>query len=232
MRFVGCTGAAQTCTNCTELPRAPHHTPSPIPRIAPKVAPKRATHPPAPRINSTKSFLRKTKEKNKTDSPTTSKWQIGLFLWQKAARREPERSAASAKRAVTPHRQVQGRSPWRAFGDFPRDGKVTRGGGAERPLMGVWGPPAPTSGSEEPSLTTCSRGAAPLASVAAGATSPAQTPGAWSRAPTNRGYAGPPPLHHPPPLSKDSPLIQKRTIFIHKFMLYCFCQKSYSPQFR
>ena len=163
MRFVGCTGAAQTCTNCTELPLAPHHTPSPIPPFSPKVAPKRATQPPAPRINSTKSFLRKTKEKNKTDSPTTSKWQIGLFLWQKAARREPERSAASAKRAVTPHRQVQGRSPWRAFGDFPRDGKVTRGGGAERPLMGVWGPPAPTSGSEEPSLTTCSRGAAPLA---------------------------------------------------------------------
>ena len=43
----------------------------------------------------------------------------------------------------------KGRSPWRAFGDFPRDGKVTRGGGAERPLMGVWGPPAPTSGSAE-----------------------------------------------------------------------------------
>ncbi len=115
MRFVGCTGAAQTCTNCTELPRAPHHTPSPIPRIAPKVAPKRATQTPAPRINSTKSFLRKTKEKNKTDSPTTSKWQIGLFLWQKAARREPERSAASAKRAVTPHRGSRGAAPARLW---------------------------------------------------------------------------------------------------------------------
>ena len=30
----------------------------------------------------------------------------------------------------------KGRSPWRAFGDFPRDGKVTRGGGAERPPGG------------------------------------------------------------------------------------------------
>ena len=30
----------------------------------------------------------------------------------------------------------KGRSPWRAFGDFPRDGKVTRGGGAERPPDG------------------------------------------------------------------------------------------------
>ena len=200
----------KTCTNCTELPLAPHHTPSPIPRIAPKVAPKRATQPPAPRINSTKSFLRKTKEKNKTDSPTTSKWQIGLFLWQKAARREPERSAASAKRAVTPHRQVQGRSPWRAFGDFPRDGKVTRGGGAERPLMGVWGPPAPTSGSEEPSLTTCSRGAAP----------------------TNRGYAGAPAPAPSPSAVERFPPDTKKTIFIHKFMLYCFCQKSYFPNFR
>ena len=36
----------------------------------------------------------------KTDLPTNSKWQIGLLLWQKVARREPERSAASAKRAV------------------------------------------------------------------------------------------------------------------------------------
>ena len=32
-------------------------------------------------------------------------------------------AAGGAKR---PPQQVQGRSPWRAFGDFPRDGKVTR----------------------------------------------------------------------------------------------------------
>ena len=227
-----CTEPAQNRHRTAQNSRPPPQHPFTYTPFSPKVAPKRATQPPAPRINSTKPFLRKTKEKNKTDSPTTSKWQIGLFLWQKAARREPERSAASAKRAVTPHRQVQGRSPWRAFGDFPRDGKVTRGGGAERPLMGVWGPPAPTSGSEEPSLTTCSRGAASLASVAAGATSPAQTPGRGAQRPQIVGTQGPPPLHHPPPLSKDSPLIQKRTIFIHKFMLYCFCQKSYFPNFR
>ena len=30
----------------------------------------------------------------------------------------------------------RGGSPWRAFGDFPCDGKVTRGGGAERPPHG------------------------------------------------------------------------------------------------
>ena len=41
----------------------------------------------------------------------------------------------------------KGRSPWRAFGDFPRDGKVTQGGGAERPPRGGCGGAAPTSGS-------------------------------------------------------------------------------------
>ena len=34
----------------------------------------------------------------------------------------PARCVASAKRAETPHRGIL-----RAFGDFPRDGKVTRG---------------------------------------------------------------------------------------------------------
>ena len=29
-------------------------------------------------------------------------------------------------------------APWRAFGDFLREGKVTRGGGAERPPCGCW----------------------------------------------------------------------------------------------
>ena len=57
--------------------------------------------PPAePRIENRKCSLDETRGKNKTDLPTSSKWQIGLFLWQKVARRETERSAASAKRAV------------------------------------------------------------------------------------------------------------------------------------
>ena len=58
------------------------------------------------------------------------------------------------------------------------------------------------------------------------------SPGCGAQRPQIVGTQGSPPLHHPPPLSKDSPLIQKRTIFIHKFMLYCFCQKSYFPNFR
>ena len=148
-----CTEPAQNRHITAQNSRPPPQHPFTYTPFSPKVAPKRATQPPAPRINSTKSFLRKTKEKNKTDSPTTSKWQIGLFLWQKAARREPERSAASAKRAVTPHRQVQGRSPWRAFGDFPRDGKVTRGAGRSARSWGLWGrspPPKEAVGPTHP----------------------------------------------------------------------------------
>ena len=53
-----------------------------------------------PRIEKTECSLDETRGKNKTDLPTNSKWQIGLVLWQKIARRETERSAASAKRAV------------------------------------------------------------------------------------------------------------------------------------
>ena len=50
----------------------------------------------------------------------------------------------------------KGRSPWRAFGDFPRDGKVTRGGGAERPPpWGLWG--------RSPHFGECRGGASPLA---------------------------------------------------------------------
>ena len=49
----------------------------------------------------------------------------------------------------------KGGSPWRAFGDFPRDGKVTRGGGAERPPHGG-------RGGRRPPLGEC-RGAKPLA---------------------------------------------------------------------
>ena len=42
---------------------------------------------------------------------------------------------------ASPLGDSKGRSPWRAFGDFPRDGKVTRGGGAERPPHRGHSPP-------------------------------------------------------------------------------------------
>ena len=93
-------------------------------------------------------------EKKRPFCPLSSKWQIGLFLWQKVARREPERSAASAKRAVTPHRGIpKGAALGAPLVTFSATGKSP----------GVEGRSAlPMGRSEEPSLTTCSwRGAAP-----------------------------------------------------------------------
>ena len=140
--------------------------PSPIPRIPPKVAPKRATKTPAPRINSRIFFLVKAKGNNKGRFAHHLKVANRSFS---VAEGSPARCAASAARAETLHRQVQGRSPWRAFGDFPRDGKVTRvqGGapasgdaGASSPAQSRPGRGAerPHIGEQEPSLTTCSRG--------------------------------------------------------------------------
>ena len=147
------------------MPRPAQKPPSPIPRIPPKVASKRATKCPAPRINSRIFFLVKAKGNNKDRFAHHLKVANRSFS---VAETSPARCAASAARAETLHRQVQGRSPWRAFGDFPRDGKVTRGGGAERPLMGVWGPPAPTSGSRSQVWRLAPEGAQPLASVPSG----------------------------------------------------------------
>ena len=86
-----------------------------------------------PRIDSRECFPDGAEGTNKTDLLTNSKWQIGLFLWLKVARREPERSTNEGGKFAPG--DSKGRSPWRAFGDFPRDGKVTRGGGAERPPL-------------------------------------------------------------------------------------------------
>ena len=65
------------------------------------------------------------KPKKKTrDLPTCSKWQIRLGQWQKVARRETERSAASAKRAVTPHRGIpKGTALGAPLVTFPATGK-------------------------------------------------------------------------------------------------------------
>ena len=53
------------------------------------------------------------------------------------ARAEAQRSEREKGGDFVPG-DSKGRSPWRAFGDFLRDGKVTRGGGAERPPCGCW----------------------------------------------------------------------------------------------
>ena len=78
-----------------------------------------------PRIDSRECFFVGTEGKNKTDLLTNSKWQIGLFLWLKVARVQAKRSTKEGGNFAPG--DSKGRSPWRAFGDFPRDGKVTRG---------------------------------------------------------------------------------------------------------
>ena len=62
--------------------------------------------PAAPRIGSRGYDSAETKGEKRPVCPLSSKWQIGLFLWQKVARRESEQSGASAKRAVTTHRGI------------------------------------------------------------------------------------------------------------------------------
>ena len=83
-------------------------------------------------------------EENKTDLPTTPKWQIGLFLWQKVARRETERSAASAKRAATTHRGIpKGAALGAPLVTFPASGKSPGVEGRSALPMGAVGAGGP-----------------------------------------------------------------------------------------
>ena len=81
--------------------------------------------PAAPRIDSRKCSLDRTKGKNKTDLPTYSKWQIGLFLWHK-----PYRGGCGHRRGseASPLGEYpEGVAPsGRFFGDFLIGEKVTR----------------------------------------------------------------------------------------------------------
>ena len=114
---------------------------------------------PAPRINSRIFFLVKAKGNNKDRFAYKLKVANRSFS---VAQTSPARCVSEREKGgnFAPE-DSKGRSPWRAFGDFPRDGKVTRGGGAERPLMGVWGPPAPTSGSRSQVWRLASEGRSP-----------------------------------------------------------------------
>ena len=121
-------------------PQNPLHL---YPESPQKLRPNVQLNAPAPRINSRIFFLVKAKGNNKTGLPTTSKWQIGLFLWQKPARREPERSAASAKRAETSHQRVpRGAAPGDSLVTFS-SGRKSPGCRAERLHWWVQGLPAP-----------------------------------------------------------------------------------------
>ena len=82
-----------------------------------------ATHLPCHGLKVESVPSKEPKGRIKTDLPTISKWQIGLFLWLKPYRGDAARRRGSE---ASPSGDSKGHSPWRAFGDFPRDGKVTR----------------------------------------------------------------------------------------------------------
>ena len=89
----------------------------------------------APRFESRRCDLCQSRGEDKPDSPTISKWQIGLGQWMKPYRG----GAGTAGGAKRPPRGVpRGDIPsGRFFGDFLIGEKVTRGGGAERRGWGV-----------------------------------------------------------------------------------------------
>ena len=109
-----------------------------------------ASHPPSHGLKAESVPSMKPEEKTRPICPLSLKWQIGLGLWQKVARRETERSAASAKRAAATHRGIpKGAALGAPLVTFPATGKSPGVGGAERPPLGAVGAPAPTSGSAE-----------------------------------------------------------------------------------
>ncbi len=103
--------------------------------------------PTEPRFESRRCDLCQSQEEKQTDLPTHLKVanRSELEAEGSPARAGAERSEREKGGDFAPG-DSKGRSPWRAFGDFLRDGKVTRGGGAERPLHGGRGGAAPTWG--------------------------------------------------------------------------------------
>ena len=156
----------KTCTNCTELPRAAplplHLYPESPPKLHPNVQPIPSCHglkaknisPPKPKGDGTANCPHHLKVANPSATVAES---------------SPARCVSEREKGGDfALGDSKGRSPWRAFGDFRRETKVTRGLGRSAQIRGRRGHrPAPTP------LGTW--GGAPK-SGAAGATSPAQTP--------------------------------------------------------
>ena len=96
--------------------------------------------PAAPRIENRECSLDETKGKNKTDLPTNPKWQIGLFLWQKVARVQAQRSTKEGEgSAPRESRTVGSGAP---LVTFPATGKSP----------GAWGG-APKRWEQEPAAS-------------------------------------------------------------------------------
>ncbi len=96
--------------------------------------------PPAPRFESSGCFLHGAFGERNANCPHHLKVANPARLVPLPPIEGVRLAAGGAKR---PPQQVQGRSPWRAFGDFPRDGKVTRGAGRSARISWAAGAPAP-----------------------------------------------------------------------------------------
>ena len=105
--------------------------------------------PAAPRPESRRCALCQSRGEKKTDLLTHLKVEnrSGSVAEGSPARDGAQRSEREKGGDSAPG-DSKGRSPWRAFGDFPRDGKVTRGrrGGAPSPrgcggVPPLWGAP-------------------------------------------------------------------------------------------
>ena len=113
-----------------------------------------------PRIEKIECSLDETRGKNKTDLPTKSKWQIGLFLWQKTARVQASAQHQRGRFLCTGG-IPKGGSPWRFFGDFLIGEKVTRVQGGAPASQGLWGQSPPLGGAGAKSDDLLPRGPPP-----------------------------------------------------------------------
>ena len=85
----------------------------------------------------------KPKETTKTDLPTISKWQIGLFLWQKPARRDAQRAQQGRKPCTG---RSRGAAPGAPLVTFPATGKSPGVEGRSAPSWGCGGLQPPLRG--------------------------------------------------------------------------------------
>ena len=121
--------------------------------------PLEGLHPPAaPRIEYRECFLDETREKTRPICPPTQRGKSVLFCGRKQPGAMRKR-ARKGRRLCT--KGVQNRRFWRAFGDFPRDGKVTRVPSMALPCSrgapASRGPRGPEAPSQRINRGSCSR---------------------------------------------------------------------------
>ena len=107
-----------------------HLYPQSPPKLHPNVQPK----PPCHGLTAQNLFSVKPKKKTRPILPQPQSGKSVFFCGRNPFEGVAAQCAAGG--AKRPPKQVQGRSPWRAFGDFPRDGKVTRGLGRSAQIRG------------------------------------------------------------------------------------------------